>query len=186
MVANFLFRPFTLLTDHKPLVSALTHQSVPKSGCQKRQLAFISKFHLTIHHTAGVSNIVADALSRPPSSSPLPLAAALLPVTPPFSPLHLAQQQVSCPEVQALKVSPHLRIHTHMLGDTPLLGDVSTPIFRPLVPQSLRHVLFQHVYGLAHPGTQATCQLLSFRYVWPHLAKDVFPLVPCLPCLPNF
>ena len=60
-----------------------------------------------------------------------------------------------------------------MLGYTPLLGDVSTPIFRPLVPQSLRHVLFQHVHGLAHPGTWATRRLLSSRYVWPHLAKDV-------------
>ena len=56
-------RPFTLFTDHQPLVSALTRSSIPKSGHQQRQLAFLSEFHLTICHTAGVSNVVADALS---------------------------------------------------------------------------------------------------------------------------
>ena len=68
-----------------------------------------------------------------------------------------------------------------MIGDTPLLGDLSTPIFRPLVPQSLRHVLFQHVHGLAHPGIRATRRLLSARYVWPHLARDV--TLWCRSCL---
>ena len=167
-------RPFTLFTDHQPLVSALTRSSIPKSARQQRQLAFLSEFHLTICHTAGVSNVVADALSQPPPPLSLtPTAAAILPVTPPFSPLHLAQQQAHCSEVQALWSSSTLCIQTHMLGDTPLLGDASTPIFRPLVPQSLRHALFQHVHGLAHPGIRATRRLLSTRYVWPHLAKDV-------------
>ena len=83
-------RPFTLLTNHKPLVSALTRHSIPKSGRQQRQLAFISEFHLTIHHAAGVSNVVTNALSWPPPLSPTPLVAALLPVNPPFPPLHLS------------------------------------------------------------------------------------------------
>ena len=83
------------------------------------------------------------------------------------------------------KIHPYttLRIHTHMLGDTPLLSDTSTPIFCPLVPQSLRHTLFQHVYGLAHPGIRATRCLLSAYYVWPHLAKDVSAWChTCLSC----
>ena len=130
-------RPFTLLTNHKPLVSALTRHSIPKSGRQQHQLAFISEFHLTIHHTTGVSNVVADALSWPPNLSPPPLAAILLPVNPLFSPLHFAQQQVLCPEVQAFMASTALRIFTHMIGDTPLLSFVSTSIFHPLVPQGL-------------------------------------------------
>ena len=100
-------RPFTLFTDHQPLVSALTHSSIPKSGCQQRQLAFLSEFHLTICHTTGVSNVVTNALSRlPPLLSPLPTAAVILPGNPTFSPLHLAQQQALCSEVQALRSSP--------------------------------------------------------------------------------
>ena len=83
------------------------------------------------------------------------------------------------------KIHPYttLRIHTNILGNTPLLSDTSTPIFCPLVPQSLRHTLFQHVYGLAHPGIRATRCLLSAYYVWPHLAKDVSAWChTCLSC----
>ena len=52
-------------------------------------------------------------------------------------------------------------------------GDTSTGVFRPYVPVELRHQIFQHVHGLAHPGSRATRRLISARYVWSHLARDV-------------
>ena len=170
-------RPFILLTDHKPLVAAFHRLSPPKSARQQRQLAFLSEFPLTIQHTSGISNVVADALSRPPSSSSHSICPLLPPLpatsTPPFSPLHLAQQQAVCPQTQQLLHSSTLQHAQHPLGDIFLHGDISTGHFRPLIPHSLRESVFHHIHDLAHPGIRATRRLLSSRYVWPHLSRDV-------------
>jgi hypothetical protein len=81
-------RPFTLFTDHKPLVSALSKQSTPFSSRQQRNLSFLSEFKPTFVHLPGQKNLVADALSRPtisqisisptisPTLSPIPLSYA--------------------------------------------------------------------------------------------------------------
>jgi hypothetical protein len=58
-------RCFTVFTDHRPLVGALSRHSDPWSGCQQRHLSFIAEFSPTIRHIAGQSNVVADTLSRP-------------------------------------------------------------------------------------------------------------------------
>jgi hypothetical protein len=63
-------RPFTVFTDHGPLVGALSQRSDPWSGWQQRHLSFIAKFSPTIRHIAGQSNVVADTLSRPACISP--------------------------------------------------------------------------------------------------------------------
>ena len=109
-------RSFLLLTDHKPLVIAFHRLSPPKSARQQCQLAFVSEFSLTMQHTPGLSNFVADALSWPHSapSSVCPLLLDL-PATsaPPFSPLQLAQQQVSCPQTQQLLHSSSLHPSQH-------------------------------------------------------------------------
>ncbi len=58
-------RRFTVFTDHRPLVGALSRRSDPWSGRQQRHLSFIAEFSPTIRHIAGQSNVVADILSRP-------------------------------------------------------------------------------------------------------------------------
>ncbi len=67
-------RRFSLLTDHKPLVSALFRTSPPWSGRQQRQLSLIAEFTSDIRHTPGAENVVADALSRPPPPPTSPAA----------------------------------------------------------------------------------------------------------------
>jgi hypothetical protein len=61
-------RQFRLLTDHKPLVTALSRLSPPWSARQQCQLAYLSEFTSDIRHTPGHANVVADALSRPSPS----------------------------------------------------------------------------------------------------------------------
>jgi hypothetical protein len=63
-------RKFRLLTDHKPLVSALARVSPPWSARQQRQLAFLSEFTSDIRHTPGHANVVADALVPSPKKPP--------------------------------------------------------------------------------------------------------------------
>jgi hypothetical protein len=62
-------RRFRILTDHKPLVSAMTRVSPSWSNRQQRHLSFLAEFTSDLRHTSGSSNVVADALSRPPTSS---------------------------------------------------------------------------------------------------------------------
>ena len=81
-------RQFTVWTDHKPLCGALA-SSAEKSPRQTRHLSYISEFSTDIKHVAGASNVVADVLSRPPSS--------LLPAAP-------SCRAVSVPEICASPV----------------------------------------------------------------------------------
>jgi hypothetical protein len=68
-------QPFTVFTDHRPLVGALLRRSDPLSGRQQHHLSFIAEFSPTIRHIAGQSNVVANTLSRPAAA--LPLAASV-------------------------------------------------------------------------------------------------------------
>ncbi len=72
-------RQFTLLTDHKPLVTAMTRVTPPQSACQQRHLAYISEFTTDLRHTPGSDNGVADALSRPPATSEDKLPVSAIP-----------------------------------------------------------------------------------------------------------
>ena len=76
-------RKFHLLTDHLPMVSALSRVSPPWSACQQCQLSYISEFTSDLRHTPGAANVVADNFSRPPpTSSPAPKSPPQLPPSP--------------------------------------------------------------------------------------------------------
>jgi hypothetical protein len=60
-------RHFTIYTDHKPLTTAINRASDPWTARQCRQLAYVAEYTSDIRHIAGTSNVVADALSRPPA-----------------------------------------------------------------------------------------------------------------------
>ena len=57
-------RQFYVVTDHKPLIYALSHKPDHYSPRQSRHLDYISQFTADIRHVPGESNAVADALSR--------------------------------------------------------------------------------------------------------------------------
>ncbi len=71
-------RKFRLLTDHKPLVSALARVSPPWSARQQRQLAFLSEFTSDICHTPGtpmwwrMHSRVRRRHSKQPATAPSP------------------------------------------------------------------------------------------------------------------
>jgi transposase InsO family protein len=70
-------RLFHVLTDHKPLTTALHRVSEPWSAKQQRQLSYIAEYTADVRHIAGKENLVADALSRP---GPVGAAAAASPL----------------------------------------------------------------------------------------------------------
>ena len=54
-----------------------------------------------------------------------------------------------------------------------VLCNVCSGSLQPLVPFSLRHQLYLSLHRLSHPGVRASWRLLSSKFVWPGLSKDV-------------
>jgi hypothetical protein len=153
-------RQFQLLTDHKLLVAAMTRGTPPQSARQQRHLAYISEFTTDLRHTPGSENVVADTLSRPPtivnvSAEGLPVLSippASLSLEPPRQTalqvpaadaqpidfMELSFAQPSCPDVQAMLVSPSLSVVSKKVGAVEVLGDVSIGVFRTLLPAGFR------------------------------------------------
>ncbi|GFN76420.1 Pol polyprotein [Plakobranchus ocellatus] len=57
-------RQFTIYTDHRPLVHAMSKATELQSARQQRHLSAISEFSTDIRHISGKKNVVADCLSR--------------------------------------------------------------------------------------------------------------------------
>jgi hypothetical protein len=87
----------------------------------------------------------------------------------------MAAEQATCLEIQWL-LGPggsSLKINFQVIQGHRLAGDSSTGVWRRLVPPKHRPAVFQHLHGIAHPGRLATHRLISSRFVWPVLSKDV-------------
>ena len=147
-------RPFTLFTDHRPLVAMMSKPREPKSAMQARHLALISTFTTDIRHIEGKKNAFADALSR------VEIDAVSLGVD--FS--ELAQAQLCDPELPAIRTAAtSLKWKEVIIEDERLLCDVSTRLPRPWVPNAFRRPIFDQLHALSHPGIGASTRLVSSR-----------------------
>jgi len=115
----------------------------------------------------GAENQAADALSRIDAIS----AINTVPAT------ELAEKQSTDPELFSYlskSQSTALRLKKISIEDCEIYCDISkTGYQRPFVPQTLRKRIFDQYHNLAHPGAKRTRALISSRYVWPNLNKDV-------------
>lgn len=155
-------RPFTVYTDHKPLTFAMAKKSAPWSARQARQLAAISEYTTDIQHVSGKANTVADTLSRATINA-INDGLDFRAMARDQSTLDLGDSQSSL-DIQRVPFDG---------GQYGLLCDVSTGTPRPVVPMSWRRQVFDAVHNLSHPGIRATKKLVSSKYVWKGLAKDV-------------
>ncbi|PIK49797.1 pol polyprotein [Apostichopus japonicus] len=160
-------RSFTVYTDHKPLTYAFASKPDRYSPREIRHLDYISQYSTDLRHIPGRDNVVADALSRNVygvtiSSSPLDFTA-------------IASAQQHDDELIQLRKSSSLK-----LTDVPLPAaegtitcDVSTGTARPYIPQQFRRAVFDSLHSLSHPGINATKRLITQRYIWSNVHKDV-------------
>nr|XP_057908117.1 uncharacterized protein LOC131104680 [Doryrhamphus excisus] len=159
-------RQFTAYVDHKPLTFAMSKVTEPWSARQQRHLAAISEFTTDIQHVAGKANPVADCLSRA-LVSPVLLGTD-------FS--ELAADQTGDPDIRSLvSGSTALQLEDVVVqdGGPTLLCDVSTGRPRPVVPVGWRRRIFDAMHSLSHPGVRASVKLVSAKFVWPGLRRDV-------------
>ncbi|CAD7085746.1 unnamed protein product [Hermetia illucens] len=158
-------RPFTVFTDHKPLTFALKQKPDKASPRQLRHLSFISQFTSDIQHVSGKDNIVADALSR--------VSEVNIPASLDFS--AIAKAQVDDAALQSLKSNPKYKFR-----ELPIFGsslslccEDSEKGPRPYIPATFRKEVFHAVHDLAHPGIRTTNRLVTGKYFWPSMNKDI-------------
>ena len=169
-------RPFTVFTDHKPLTFAMAKVSEPWSARQQRHLNFISEYTTDIQHISGKDNTVADALSR----------AVINDINDGIDYEIMATDQLNDKDTQAYRTAiTGLRVEDVPFcnGKFTLLCDVSTGRPRPIVPASWRRKIFDAVHGLSHPGIRTTRKLISQKFVWHGLSKQIGQWAKtCLEC----
>ena len=159
-------RAFPIFTDHRPLTFAMSKSSEPWSHRQARHLEYISQYSTDIRYVAGADNAVADALSR----------AAIEEVRLGVDYNKMAEMQQQDPETTAYKTAvTALKWEEIEVGknQNKLLCDTATGNPRPLVPAAMRREVFDVVHGLSHPGTRATVKIMTSKFVWHGIAKDV-------------
>ena len=157
---------FEIRTDHRPLIHAFTKPGDAWSGRQQRQLAAISEFGCTLTYVPGKNNPVADALSR------IEINALQLGVD--YE--DLAKEQAADQETAEFRTATSsLKWEDMAVGPsgTSLLCDVSTGRPRPFVPASRRRQIFDVIHGLSHPGASTSIKLMTAKFVWHGIRKDV-------------
>jgi len=157
--------PFTIRTDHKPLLTALTKSTDAWTARQQRHLSAIAETGCTIEYVPGIDNPVADALSRVEIST----------VQIGVDYTALANAQASDEELAGIAASTttNLQLETARFGDISITCDVSTGRPRPFVPLNYRRSIFDTIHGLAHPSIRKTTVLMTEKFVWPRIKKDV-------------
>lgn len=172
---NFLEgRPFIIHCDHKPLKYAFSQKLDKASPRQIRQLEYISQFSTEIVYIEGPSNIVADALSRVCSIN-IPQCINLE---------SLLEEQLKDPELEKLLNEGNiLQLDMVDIDGVELFTNSSRGYNRPYVPLTLRQQVFDLYHSLAHPGGRTTLKLISDKYVWPNIRRDVLKRSKeCIPC----
>lgn len=170
-------RSFIIFTDHRPLTHALTSTSKSRLPHEERYLKFVAEFTTDIRHISGRDNAVADALSRVEA-----VGNDLIDYE------SLAKDQEDDSELQKILKSTTscLKLQRKIFNQCrrPVFCDVSIPnVHRPYVPGKQRQTVLEKFHGLSHPGIRATRKLISQRYVWPSMNRDIGNFVrTCLEC----
>lgn len=160
-------RKFTIFTDQKPLIFAFKQKSEKCSPRQLRHLDFISQFSTDIQHVSGNSNTIADVLSR--------IEIDGVSKTPVLNYKQIAEEQLCDKEFQKLLESGSIEFKKHYfpLEDIELFCEFTTNNPRPFIPKSCRGVVFENLHFFSHPGISATTKLITKRFFWPGMQKDI-------------
>lgn len=169
-------REMVIYTDHKPLTFAIAKPPSDNDTPRRiRQLLFISEFTTDIRHISGKNNTVADALSR--------IETITCPTAIDYAQLAAAQERDS--EIPNLLQRTNIILKRMTLpnSDAKVYCEVSTPNIRPYLTEQYRHIAFNALHDISHPGTRATRKLMQQKYFWPSMNQDIGNWTrTCIPC----
>ena len=98
----------------------------------------------------------------------------------------MATDQQNDPDIQNYRTTiTNLRVEDIPFenGTFTLLCDVSTGVARPIVPENWRKKVFDTIHLLSHPGARTTKKLVSSKFVWHGLGRQIMIWARCcLPC----
>lgn len=158
-------RDLVIFTDHKPLLNALTANSRNETPQRTRYLEYIGQFTSKIQYIPGGRNEVADALSRVEGIS--------CPSSIDYNALAMSQD-----DDQVLRNMK--KANKHGLRDIAVPGtsakitcDVSMGTTRPYLTEPFRKIAYRTTHDLSHPGIWATRKMITSRYFWPSMNRDV-------------
>lgn len=160
-------RPFTVFTDHKPICFAFKQSSDKASPRQRRQLDFIGQYTTDIQFVKGIENVVPDFLSRIESIQQNEIDFDLI-----------ADQQINDPEIiQIIEGKSNYSISIKAIpilnSKKQLFCHINNNIARPFVPVQSRKLIFNALHNLSHPGIRATNKLITQKFIWPGMNKDI-------------
>lgn len=159
-----------IFTDHKPLSFAFDKIGTNRETSRRaRQIMFISEFSTDIRHISGNDNIVADTLSR--------IATVSCPTTLDFAELATAQET----DTELAKLQRESNGNNNVVlkrialfnSKKYIVCEVSTDSARPYLTEKFRRLAYDWIHNLSHPGIKASRKLVSDRYFWPNMNKDV-------------
>lgn len=164
-------RELIVFTDHKPLTYAFSkinsdnNKEIPR---RTRQLLFISEFTTDIRHVQGKDNVVADALSRIETVDCQNIAID-------YTLISKAQENDS--ELKTLLQNSHDKMQFKRIMmpncDYNIYCEISTGNARPFIPEKFRRNVFNHIHTLSHPGVRTSRKMVSDRFFWTDMNKDV-------------
>ena len=169
-------RNFVIYTDHKPITFALRSPPDRHAPRENRYLDFIAQFSTDIRHIEGSANVVADALSRSMINQINTTSVDLV---------GIASSQQTDPHYPNFSNLPSLKFVSLPLLNTDehIICDISTGTPRPFVPTTFRKSVFDHFHSISHPSIRATAKMVSQRYVWPNMQKELRAWAKnCLAC----
>ena len=133
-----------------------------------------------IPQTLSTLHVVVDCLSRPAS------VFELTNVTLGIDYAAMATAQTQDPDCRASRTAitgPKIVLISIQGSEQQLLCNTSTGQPRPLVPGDFQRQVFDTIHSLAHPDRKSTVKLLTQKFVWHGLKKQVSQWVKeCLAC----
>jgi hypothetical protein len=119
----------------------------------------------------GLKHVIADFLPSPLLESTDTVAATA--AADPVNFKEMAAKQNCCAETQSLLGGTSLKLAFYQTGAQCPSGDISTGVFRPIVPLKFRKYIFSHFQNVAHSNRLASHRIISSKFVWRGLSSDI-------------
>ncbi|MEL7426918.1 MAG: reverse transcriptase domain-containing protein, partial [Bacteroidota bacterium] len=159
-------------TDHKSIIDALEKPLDRPIAKEARQLSYIASFNPNVRHIKGTDNVVADALSRGDGEAG---GTQRINSVRRFQyedrEILVSSQQQD--EELANMLSGKTKSSLNLQKQDGIYADFQPHSVRPYIPVNLRKKFFDAVHKLSHPGVKRSQNLMSEKFVWPFMKKDI-------------